>query len=80
MIVGHGHDELGDARCKCLGKSAHPSVVNHERALWKHLAEGRKIAVLYGLGQCCGKLIAMRGDEKRAELQLFTGFQTRGEK
>ena len=79
LVVGHGHDELGDAGGEALAQGANAAVVDEGAGVAEEGAEGDVIGGVDGVGEVGGELGEVAGGEDAGAVELGEGCGGGGE-
>jgi hypothetical protein len=79
LVVGHGHDELGDAGGEALAQGANAAVVDEGAGVAEEGAEGNVIGGVDGVGEVWGELGEVAGDEDAGAVEFGEGGGGGGE-
>lgn len=73
LVVGHGHEELGDAGGEALAEGADAAVVDEGAGVAEEGAEGDVIGGVDGVGEVGGELREVAGDEDAGAIEFGEG-------
>jgi hypothetical protein len=79
LVVGHGHDELGEAGGEALAQGANAAVVDEGAGVAEEGAEGNVIGGVDGVGEVWGELGEVAGDEDAGAVEFGKGGGGGGE-